>query len=121
MIRKITEKQKEKNKLKALKTKDLHKWFLEMWDKREETDGNGNKFVTCFESGQILKRALYRTNSCCYSHLLPKSSYPDLAMIEENLVIVHPLWHEKMNTPKQSELREKLRKKYDSNFKRKIL
>lgn|SRR6187402_2325724 len=118
MIRRITPKQKEKNKLKSQTTKELHKWFLEIWDKREETDGNGNRFITCFESGHKLHRSLYRTNTCCYSHLLPKSSFPELAMVEENLVIVHPEWHEKMTKPKQDELRKKLKEKYDSSLKR---
>ncbi len=121
MIKKISPKQLEKNKLKSLGTKKLHEWFLGIWDKREETDGNGNKFVTCFESGQKLFSRLYRNNSCCYSHLLPKSKWPDLAMEEENLVIVHPEWHEKMDTPKQTELREQLKQKYGSRFKRRIL
>lgn len=118
MIRKVSDKQKEKNKLKAHSTKELHEWFLKMWDKREENDGDGNRYVICFESGQKLLRGVYRNNSCCYSHLLPKSKYKELAMVEENLVIVHPMWHEKMNTPKQDELREKLKEKYGSNLKR---
>jgi hypothetical protein len=112
MIKKVSEKQKEKNKLKSQTTKELHLWFLEMWDKREENDGNGDRYVICFESGQKLHRSLYRKNSCCYSHLLPKAKYKHLAMVEENLVIVHPLWHEKHTTPKQDELRNKLKEKY---------
>lgn len=70
------------------RTKDRHRFFLELWDKREV-----NGYVICFETGKKLKRELYRKNMCCYSHILPKSKYPQYEFLEENVVIVHPDAH----------------------------
>lgn len=90
-------------------------FFLELWDKLEEEE-HGFRFVRCFETGIKLSRTTFRTNSCCYSHLLPKSKYSEYELMEENVVIVHPDQHSlyesnREKTPKQNERRIKLLEK----------
>lgn len=121
MIRRISNKQRDKNKLKAEGTRELHNWFLLLWDEREQESFGYPPYVQCFETGRHLYRSIYRENTCCYSHLLPKSRYPELAMDKDNVVIVHPDVHadyevDPEKTPRQKEQRDKIkRKKYDSN------
>jgi 5-methylcytosine-specific restriction endonuclease McrA len=112
-IKKISDKQRVKLKSKAEQTKKLHEWFLEVWKEREEFDSNGRGYVTCFETGKKLYSDYYMSNSCCYSHLIPKSKRPDLAMEDFNLKIVHPDCHAQYETfpekaPKQYALRQEL-------------
>lgn len=112
-LAKVTERSKIKSIEKAEKTKELHKWFLELWDKRCDESGN----CKCFECGKLLKREQYRENSACYSHILPKSKYEEIAMLEENTQIVHPNCHALYESypPKaknQYELRLKLKQVY---------
>lgn len=85
-------KQKIKDVNKAQRTKNLHNWFLEVWDKRREKDELGY-FVRCFESEQKLYENYYKFNTCCYHHLIEKSTHPEYEFEEENLVIIHPDIH----------------------------
>lgn len=85
-------KQKVKDIEKVTRTKELHKWFLELWDKRKEKDELGY-FVRCFESGQKLYEKYYKFNTCCYHHVLEKSIYPEYEFDAKNLVIIHPDIH----------------------------
>lgn len=112
-LKKVSEKQRVKNREKAEQTSKLHEWFLSVWDEREEQDSVGNRFVRCFETGKRLSRGYYRENSCCYSHILPKSKYPEFVMLGSNLVIVHPDAHAQYETfpekaPKQFALKQEL-------------
>lgn len=68
--------------------------FLEIWDEREEIDSAGNKFVRCFETGKKMSRSFYRENSCCYSHTLPKSKFPEYDLEKWNIEIILPPVHE---------------------------
>lgn len=85
-------KQKIKDIDKVQRTKDLHNWFLQVWDERREKDELGY-FVRCFESGQKLYEKYYKYNTCCYSHYFPKSKYKEYEFEEWNLEIVHPDQH----------------------------
>lgn len=113
-IRRISTKQLEKNKLKAEQTRELHKWFLSLWDEQQDDSGN----CYCYETGRRLSRDVYRENTCCYSHLLPKHKYPEYAKEAWNVVIVHPEAHTQFEmypekAPKQQELKQKLIKDLD--------
>lgn len=112
-LKKVSEKQRVKNKEKAEKSRRLHEWFIEIWKEREEFDNNGRGYVICFETGMKLYSDMYMDNSCCYSHILPKSKYPEFAMLGSNLVIVHPNCHTQYETfpekaPKQFALKQEL-------------
>ena len=85
-------KQKIKDVGKANRTKELHFWFLEVWQKRREKDELGY-FVRCYESGQKLYENYYKFNTCCYSHYYPKSRFPEYEFEEWNLEIIHPDQH----------------------------
>ena len=104
-------KQKLKDVDKAKRTKELHQWFLELWDKRKQKDELGY-FVKCYETGKKLYESYYKFNTCCYHHLIEKSTHPEYEFEEENLVIIHPdihtLTHNNIDkTPKLKEFREK--------------
>lgn len=113
-LKKISPKKIEANKEKAEARKERNEWLLKLWDS-QEVDG----YIICFECGGKIPRSL-RTNSCCYSHILDKFSYPELALEEFNVKIVHPECHDQFEknpvmARKQYELSEKL--KYDRSFK----
>jgi hypothetical protein len=91
-IKKVSTKQTEKNKDKALKTKELHSWFLTLFDKHKEKDAKGY-FVRCFETGFKMYEDNYKYNSCIYSHYFPKSTYPQYAFEEWNMELVTPDTH----------------------------
>lgn len=74
-------------------TKERHNWFLDLWDKNELIDHYGNQYVICFETGRRLNRDVYRTNSFCYSHILPKETFPEYEKEEFNVKIVYPPAH----------------------------
>ena len=93
-------KQKIKDVSKAQRTKDLHNWFLEVWQKRREKDELGY-FVRCFETGQKLYENYYKFNTCCYSHYYPKNNYQEYAMKEWNIEIIHPNVHSQWELNKQ--------------------
>lgn len=112
-IKKITEKQKEKNKAKAIRTKELHSWFLLVWDKRADENGD----CRCFETGTLMKGSIYRENTCVYSHCYAKADYPEFAMEDWNLLIVlpdiHSLWGSNMDkTPKMKAYFNEIKEKY---------
>lgn len=105
-------KQNLKDIIKKKRTKDLHIWFLLIWDKRREKDKLGY-FVRCLETGQKLYEHYYKFNTCCYHHLFEKSTYPEYEFNEENLVIIHPdihtLTHNNIDkTPRLKNLKESL-------------
>ena len=84
------------------KENPLHNFFLRIWDDREDDRG----IVYCFETGIEMRRKMYRTNTACYSHILPKEMYPEYAYKEWNLKIVLPDSHMQYSiypekTPKQ--------------------
>lgn len=112
-LRKISNLGVQKRKEKSLKTKELHNWFLNLWDKLADNQGN----ITCYESGKMLKKEIYRENSCVYSHCLPKSLYPEYAMEDWNILIVHPDIHnqyemDKTKTPKMLAYLNKIKKEH---------
>ena len=112
-LRKISERQKEKNIEKTSRTKKLHEFFLTIWDGKENEDGD----CICYETGKILRRASFKGNSCTYHHILEKNIYPEYEFKEWNIVILHPEIHAQVHAdidrcPKIKELTEQLKKKY---------
>lgn len=94
--------QKIKDKKDAETTRNLHQWFLELWDKRKKfCPVVGTSYVECFESGKKLYSKYYKFNTCCYSHYLPKSRYPKYAFEEWNLEIVDPAIHDQWEIDKE--------------------
>jgi hypothetical protein len=91
-LKKFSEKGLAKRKEKTEITKKLHEFFLNLWDERELFNGTLS-YCKCEETGKILTREFYRENSCCYSHILSKSKYPELAFKKENIMIVSPDAH----------------------------
>lgn len=91
-MRKVSEKQKQRNKEKSASTAEMHAWFREIWDEREDEEG----FCYCFETGRALHGSIYRSNTCCYDHVLEKgkNSYPEYAFVKKNIVIIHPDVHQ---------------------------
>jgi len=92
----------------------LHKWFLELWDIREDNRG----IINCFETGKELQRRFYRENTVCYSHILPKELYAEYEYKEWNVKIVHPAAHSQYEifpekAPKQLAEYEKLIKLHE--------
>lgn len=84
-----------KNSNKLNKTKKLvdntkmFEFFLSLWDKRADSNGD----CICFETGEKMSRSLYRDNTMCYHHLLFKSRYPEYKFAENNVVIILPKIH----------------------------
>ena len=102
---------KRKEKLKEQKgIKDqMKQMFLEIWDERQ--DGQGR--ITCFETGKVMSREVYRELSSVYDHVLEKSTYPEYTLVKKNIVIILPDVHNQkgMNidfTPKIKAYREEL-------------
>ncbi len=110
-MNKITEKQKEKNKAKSTEIALLHQWFREIWDSREDEVGN----IYCFETGEEMHGSVYRSNTCCYDHVLEKNndSFPQYKFVKKNIVIIHPDVHTRKTsnidlTPKIKKYRDYL-------------
>lgn len=108
-MRKVSEKQKERNQGKAESASLLHALFREVWDEREDEEGA----CYCFESNQRLDGFRYRGNTCVYDHVLEKSKFPQYRMLKKNIIIVHPDIHQKKgrnidNVPKIKKYREHL-------------
>lgn len=117
-IKKVSDKQKIKNQEKKELSIKQREFFLSLWDEREIFDGN-SFFCRCGECNKKLSRQFYRGNSCCYSHLLPKSKYPEYRFLPENILIVCPGCHSQFETfsekaPNQYDLQKKLLKKLES-------
>lgn len=91
-IKKISEKQREKNRIKAEKTAILHELFRKIWDEREDSEG----YCYCFETGQAMHGSQYRSNTACYDHVLEKNvaAFPQYAFTKKNIIIVHPDVHQ---------------------------
>lgn len=111
-IPKIREKTREKLSRKKTWLKEVHGFLIELWEIRKETDDFGS-YVSCFETGERLGEESYKYNSCCYSHYLEKSVYPEFAMEQWNVEIVHPDVHarwekNKKNCPKMYTKYQKL-------------
>lgn len=106
-VRKVSSKQREKNKLKTEDSQRMYEWFREIWDEREDEEGN----CYCFETGRAMHGSVYRSNTCVYDHVLEKESWPQYKMVKRNIVIIHPEIHNQkgMNidkTPKIKKYRE---------------
>lgn len=69
--------------------KQMHEWFVHLF----ETRAQGRGFVNCFECNKKLDEKYYKENTCCYSHVLGKKKYPELAGNPKNVVIVCPDCH----------------------------
>lgn len=88
-IKKLTEKGLVKKEEKKERTEKLIQFYLDLWDKRADKNGN----VNCFESDTLLSHTIFKNNICCYSHYLSKVKYPEHALKDWNLEIVHPDIH----------------------------
>ncbi len=113
LIAKVSDKQKIKNEIKKEKTKELHEWFLKIWDATEDAGG----YCYCFETGTRMHRSIYRTNTCCYHHPLEKAKYPQYATEEWNILIVLPTIHTQAHsnidkTPRIKIYTQELKNKY---------
>ncbi len=91
-MRRVSEKQKERNKKKADETLLLHKLFKEIWDQREDEQGS----CYCFETGKELPGYAFRGLSTCYDHVLEKGSgsFPEYSFCKANIIIIHPDVHQ---------------------------
>ncbi len=89
-----------------------------LWDSREDETGN----VYCFETGVEMHGSNFRSNTCCYDHVLEKNAYPEYEFDERNIVIIHPEVHTRKTnnidlTPKIKAYREKLLALYEQESK----
>lgn len=96
-IKKYSEKGLEKKKLKTENTKKLHKWFLKIFDKRKDENG----FVYCYETGKPMHEDVYKMDSCIYSHCYPKSTFPQYALEDWNILLVLPDVHIQWETNRE--------------------
>jgi hypothetical protein len=110
-MRQVSVKQKERNKEKAQETEGLHKLFKQIWDEQEDESG----YCYCFETGRAMHGSAFRSNTCCYDHVLEKNekAYPQYTKTRENIIIVHPDVHTMKGRdidkcPKIKEYRNKL-------------
>ena len=71
---------------------ELHQFFTSLWDEREEGE-EGSGWIECFETKKRLSTSSYRENSACYSHILPKETFPQYAKKRWNVRIVSPEAH----------------------------
>lgn len=106
-------KQKIKDVEKRERTKKLHEWFLELFDKHCLEDENG-KYVICFESGKKLYEKYYKYNTSIYHHILEKNRYLEYEFEEWNIVFLSPEIHDQVHvnidkTPKVKEKTNELR------------
>lgn len=110
-MRRVSKKQDERNKQKAGETEKLHQLFRQIWDEREDEQGN----CYCFETGRAMHGSVYRSNTACYDHVLEKgkAAYPQYKMTKKNIIIIMPAVHQQKSrnidkTPKIKEYREYL-------------
>ena len=90
-------KQKVKDIEKKERTKKLHEWFLELFDKHCLQDKFG-KYVICFETGKKLYEQYYKFNTSIYHHVLEKSKYPQFEFEEWNIIFLSPEIHNQVHT-----------------------
>lgn len=112
-IKKITKRGIGKKEERKKKNKELIQFYLDLWDKRSDKNGN----VKCFESDTLLSHTVFKNNICCYNHYLSKSKYPQYALEEWNIEIVHPNEHSQWEAnpklcPKMYRKYKKLKEKY---------
>ncbi len=93
---------------------EMHEWFKYLFEYRMDEKG----FVECFECGKKMSKQTYQNNMSCYSHILEKSKYPELAGNEDNVVIVHPDCHNlytmrPTKATNQYNLKQQLKEKYN--------
>jgi hypothetical protein len=117
MIRKISDKQRKRNQDKGELTKQLHSLFLDIWDDREDPQGN----CYCYETGKILPRGIYRNNTCCYDHVLEKSKYKEYTLVKKNILILDPQVHSNKtknidSTPRIKKYKEYLLDLHNNNL-----
>ena len=110
MMRRVSKKQEERNKEKSRTTLLMQGLFLEIWDSQEDEQG----YCYCYETGVAMHGSIFRSNSCCYHHLLPKSKYPEFQLLKSNIVILHPDVHSQVERdisrcPKVNELTKKIK------------
>jgi hypothetical protein len=108
-MKRVSDKQRERNKIKAEETKKMFTLFKEIWDEQESPDGE----CVCYETGQHLPGYLFRGNSACYHHVLEKGTYPEYKLVKKNIVIIHPDIHQSVHqsiekTPKIKKYKEYL-------------
>lgn len=87
---------------------ELQLFYVDLWDEREE-----NGYIQCFETGDWMSRKKYRENWSVYSHILPKSKYPQYKLSKWNVKIVTPTAHTQFEqfaekAPKQYKLSKEL-------------
>lgn len=75
-LKKITEKQVEKNKIKAEETKKLHQFMYDWWSKQSPK--------VCWSCDSKLGNKFY---TYMVDHLLPKNLYKNLEFKEENFFL----------------------------------
>lgn len=113
-IKKLTERGVKKKQEKKERTEKLIQFYLDLWNKRADKNGN----VICFESDTLLSHTVFKNNICCYSHQISKKVRPDLAFNEDNILIVHPDIHsaweaDPLSCEKMYKYTEKLKEKYN--------
>jgi hypothetical protein len=97
--------------------------FFKIWDKREnyrtsiDKETLEEKGCFCFETGKWLSSNKYKLLTTCYHHILEKEKYPEYALLEENIIILHPDVHQLVHqnidkTPKVKALRQELYEKH---------
>lgn len=72
--------------------------FHEIWSERPHI---------CFVSGKILTESPRKDMGrwvSCFSHILPKGSYPKFTLRKDNIVLLSPEMHEAWHTKGKSEL-----------------
>ena len=89
-------KQKIKDVEKRERTKKLHEWFLELFDKHCLQDGFG-KYVICFETGKKLYEQYYKFNTSIYHHVLEKSKFREFEFEEWNIIFLSPEVHDQVH------------------------
>lgn len=86
-IKRVSDRQKEKNEIDAERTQRLHEWFQKLWDLLP-----GKKFCT------VCKRPIYGLNKPIYwDHLIEKQHRWDIAFEEWNICFVCGDCHTKRN------------------------
>lgn len=72
-------------------TAKMNQFFLDLWDERQDADGN----CYCFETDRRMPRSVYREITACYDHVLEKNqnAYPQYAYVKRNIIIVLPSVH----------------------------
>ena len=90
-------KQKIKDIEKKERTKKLHEWFLELFDKHCLQDEFG-KYVICFETGKKLYEQYYKFNTSIYHHILEKSKFSEFEFEEWNIIFLSPEVHAQVHT-----------------------